>query len=397
MSQIDTASPTPPGFRNVWALALINAVSMAAFPLMALMGSILGAQLAPAEKWATLPIALMVIGTACGVLPVAKCMSALSRKPTFLIFMALGIASCLLAGQALEQQSFRIFCLSSFMLGITNAAMQQIRFAAMESVSIEQGTTAVSIIMCAGIVAAFLGPELALMGRHIFETQYMGSFWLAGGCLFVGAVLLAVFYRAAPSRGNREENTPRPIGIMLSNPALLLAIASGAVAYMVMSLVMTATPISMHLHHGYSIEDTKWVIQSHIAAMFLPSLLTIWLFKIIKIRGMMIAGLLCFTATIIIGLVDASVLGYWGQLVMLGIGWNFLFVSGTALLPSSHRPGEHYKAQAVNDSVIFSTQAIAALSAGWAISVISWQSLLLLCLIPMAAIAATLLWQRKPF
>jgi len=111
----------------------------------------------------------------------------------------------------------------------------------------------------------------------------------------------------------------------------------------------------------------------------------------------MIAGLACFTVTIVIGLVDATVMGYWGQMVMLGIGWNFLFVSGTALLPTTHKPGEHYKAQAVNDSVIFSTQAIAALSAGWAISVISWQSLLLLCLVPMALVVGMLLWQRQAF
>ena len=135
---------------------------------------------------------------------------------------------------------------------------------------------------------------------------------------------------------------------------------------MVMSFVMTATPISMHLHHGHSLEDTKWVLQSHIAAMFLPSLFTPWLFRLIKIRGLMLAGLACYCATIVIGLVDASVLGFWGQLVMLGIGWNFLFVSGTALLPMAYQPGEEYRAQALNDTVIFSSQAAASLGAGWA-------------------------------
>ncbi len=396
MNQTEASNLRYPGYRNVWVLALISAVSLAAFPLIALMGSILGAQLAPSEKWASAPIALMVVGTACGVLPVAKCMSLLSRKPAFLLFMALGMGACLLAGQALKLQSFNLFCSSTFMLGFTNAALQQIRFAAMESVPLEQGTTAVSIIMCAGIIAAFLGPELAIMGRHITEVEYRGSFWLAAACLLAGAVLLAFFYRAVPQRETLEDSKPRPLKQIFSNPTLLLAIASGAAAYMVMSLVMTATPISMHLHHGYSIEDTKWVIQSHIAAMFLPSLITIWLFKALKIRGLMIAGLACFSTTIVIGLADASVMGYWGQMVMLGIGWNFLFVSGTALLPTSHKPGEHYRVQAVNDSVIFSTQAIAALSAGWAISIVSWQVLLLFCLLPMIIIATMLFWQRQP-
>ncbi|MBE9540506.1 MAG: MFS transporter, partial [Proteobacteria bacterium] len=327
----------------------------------------------------------------------AKCMSVLGRKRTFLLFISLGMGACLLAAQSLELQSFKLFCASTFLLGISSAALQQIRFAAMESVNTEQGTTAVSIIMCAGIVAAFLGPELAVLGRTITETEYRGSFWLAAGCLLVGAVLLALFYQAAPQRTSSEDSKPRPMIQILSSPTLILAIASGAAAYMVMSLVMTATPISMHLHHGYSIEDTKWVIQSHVAAMFLPSLATIWLFRLLTIQGLMAAGLACFTITIVIGLIDVTVLGYWGQMVMLGIGWNFLFVSGTALLPTTHQPGEHFRAQAVNDSIIFSTQAIAALSAGWAISIISWQSLLLLCLIPMAIISTLLIWQRKAF
>ena len=382
------------GFSNVWVLALISAVSMASFPLLALMGSILGAQLSPSPQWATLPVALLIVGTAAGVLPVAKCNLKLGRKATFLLFMSLGMSACLLAGQSLKMANFSLFCASTFMLGITNASIQQIRFAAMESVSIEQGPTAVSIIMCAGIVAAFIGPEMAVIGRHISAVEYQGSFWLAGSCLLVGAALLASFYRPAPAREIKGDELPRPLKKILSNPTLVLAVASGATAYMVMSLVMTATPITMHIHNGYSIEDTKWVIQSHVAAMFLPSLITIWMFRLFSIKGLMMAGLGCFALTIAIGLVDASVMGFWGQLVMLGIGWNFLFVSGTALLPTTYLPGEHIRAQAVNDSVIFSTQAIAALSAGWAVSLISWQALLLLCLIPMGLIGSMLFWQR---
>jgi MFS transporter len=183
---------------------------------------------------------------------------------------------------------------------------------------------------------------------------------------------------------------------MLGNHTLLLAVTSGAIAYIIMSFVMTATPISMHIHHGHSLEDTKWVIQSHIAAMFLPSLLTAWLFKALSIRGLMIAGLLCYGATIVIGLLDVTVLGFWGQLVMLGIGWNFLFVSGTALLPTTYREGEQYRAQALNDSVVFTSQAIASLSAGFAISVLNWQTILLLCLLPIAVMIAAMISNRQP-
>ena len=154
---------------------------------------------------------------------------------------------------------------------------------------------------------------------------------------------------------------------------------------------MTGTPISMHNHFGHSLEDTKWVIQSHIAAMFLPSLFTPWLFRLFGIRGLMSVGLACYGLTIIIGLIDSSVMGFWSQLVILGIGWNFLFISGTTLLPRTYLKGDKFTAQGFNDSVVFSTQAIASLSAVWAISSTSWQAMLLACLIPIGLMLIILL------
>jgi len=384
-------------FRTVWLLAFANAISASAFPLMMLIGSIIGASMAPHPQWATLPIALMVIGTACGVIPATRTMALLGRKSTFIAFNTIGILGCLLAGHALSLGSFQTLCAAAFLLGITNAAIQQMRFAAMESVTLEHGPTAASIVMCSGIIAAFLGPEMAVLGQSLSSIEYRGSFWLGAGCFLTGSVLLLLFYQPAPlKRTETHSITARPLREMLQNRTLVLAIASGAVAFIVMSFVMTATPVSMHLHHGHSIADTKLVIQSHIAAMFLPSLLTALLFRFLAIRGLMLAGLACYGVMIVIGLIDASVMGFWGQLVMLGIGWNFLFVAGTALLPTAYREGEQFRAQAMNDTVVFGTQAIASLSAGWALSLISWQQLLLLCLLPMSAMVIALLWHRDP-
>jgi MFS family permease len=383
------------GFKMVWLLALVNAVAMSASPMMMLIGSIIGTQLASSEQWATLPIALMVIGTAMGVLPVSRAMAHFGRKSTFIGFAGLGMVATLLAGQALSLGSFPLFCGAALLLGVANSALYQIRFAAMECVPLDKGPTAASIVMCSGILAAFLGPELALWGQDLDSVSFRGSFWLGMVGFGLGGLVL-LFYRPAKSFAQGHHGQARPLGQMLSNPSLVLAIASGTIAFVVMSFVMTATPISMHIHHGHSMEDTKWVLQSHIAAMFLPSLVTAWLFKAFSIRGLMITGLACYGLTIVIGLKDVSVLGFWGQLVMLGVGWNFLFVAGTALLPSTYAEGEQYKAQALNDTLIFSSQALAALSAGWAMSIISWQSLLLLCLLPMIAMVGALLWNRQP-
>ena len=381
-------------FKTVWLLALVNAIALSAIPMMMLIGSIIGTELAPGERWATLPITAMVIGTALGVTPAARLMAAAGRRSGFFTFVCIGIAACGVLGLALEWRSFTVFCIGALLLGTTAAALQQIRFAAMESVPLEDGPTAASIILCAGIVAAFLGPELALWGESLTEVQYQGSYWLGSLCLLAGGSLL-FFYRPARIEQQATVSGGRSIVELLRSPTILLAIVSGASAYMVMSFVMTATPISMHVHHGHSMVDTKWVLQSHIAAMFLPSLFTAWLFRLVGIRGLMLAGLACYVCTIAIGLVDASLLGFWGQLVMLGVGWNFLFVAGTALLPMGYREGEQYRGQALNDSVVFSSQAAASLSAGWAISAVSWQSLLLFCLLPMALLALLLAAGRQ--
>ncbi len=383
------------GMATPWLLSLTGALCASAVPLMVLMGSLLGAELAPSARWATLPIACMVIGTAAAVVPITRLMARFGRKPVFYLFIGVGSGSCLLAGEALARASFLLLCVSASGLGMSAAAFQQFRFAAMEKVPLDRAPTAAAVIMIGSILAAFLGPELALLGQNLSDVEYRGSFWLAAGVVACAGLFLAPYQGKTATAVARSQTGGRSVGNLLRDPTLLLALGSATIGYAVMSFVMTGTPISMHHHHGHSLADTKWVIQSHIAAMFLPSLLTVWLFRFVTVRQLMVAGLACYALTIVIGLRDASVLGFWGQLVMLGVGWNFLFVSGTALLPSAYREGEQYRAQALNDTVVFSTQAMASLSAGAAVSNLSWNGLLLLCLLPMAFMAGLLVWENR--
>ena len=212
------------GFGTVWLLALINAIAMSVFPLMVLIGSLIGSELATSERWATLPIALMVIGTACGVVPAARCMARLGRRHCFMLFAIIGAVGCLVAARALTQASFALFCMAALLLGCANAALQQVRFAAMESVAAERGPAAASVIMCAGIVAAFLGPELALLGRSLTEVEYRGSFWLGAGCMGLAALLFNLYTPAPPGEAHGTAEA-RPLGTLLANPLLLIAIA----------------------------------------------------------------------------------------------------------------------------------------------------------------------------
>ncbi|MEZ7985042.1 MAG: MFS transporter [Pseudomonadales bacterium] len=380
----------PRGFSNVIILALTSTFAFSTTAMLMLVGSLVGSELAPSADWATLPIAMMVVGTAIGIFPVTRLMSTLGRKHTLWIFFIVNIFICLLASHSLVIKSFALFCFCATMIGFGNAALQQIRFAAMESVTPKHAVTAASIVMLSGVFAAIIGPELAVLGRTLTEVDYQGSFWLVAGNILIATFVL-FFYKDIDIKTATEKESSRSIKLIIKSPSFKLAVASAAIGYIVMSFVMTGTPISMHNHFGHSLSDTKWVIQSHIAAMFLPSLITPWLFRLFGIRGLMTIGLACYGLTIIVGLIDSSVMGFWLQLVILGIGWNFLFISGTTLLPRTYLKGEKFKAQAFNDSVVFSTQAIASLSAGWAISTTSWQAMLLVCLMPIGFMLVTLL------
>lgn len=380
-------------YKNAWVLSLSNAVAGSILPLMHLAGTLAGSTLAPSPSWATAPIALMILGTASSVVLVTRTMQNLGRKMGIYVFLGVGLLVCVLAMTALELGSFSLFCLASFMLGSFNATLLQGRFAAMESVGIEHRTTAASMFMGSGIIAAFIGPEIALIGKDVFSTAYQGSFLLAAGCILISSVMLTAYTpKLVPQAPDIKSNLPK--AQLFKNPTFCLALASGTIAYVVMSFIMTGTPISMHESYGHSLTDTKWVLQSHIAAMFLPSFITPVLVRYMGLRGMMVAGLVCYCLAIAVGYSDNSPQGFWTQLVLLGIGWNFLFIGGTTLLPDTHHENERFKAQSINDFTVFSFQALAALSAGWALNLIGWQPMVLLCLIPVAIMLMALLWER---
>ncbi|RZO19772.1 MAG: MFS transporter [SAR92 clade bacterium] len=380
-------------YKNAWVLSLSNAVAGSILPLMHLAGTLAGSTLAPSPSWATAPIALMILGTASSVVLVTRTMQNLGRKMGIYVFLGVGLLVCMLAMTALEFGSFSLFCLASFMLGSFNATLLQGRFAAMESVGIEHRTTAASMFMGSGIIAAFIGPEIALIGKDVFSTAYQGSFLLAAGCILISSLMLTAYTpKLVPQAPDIKSNLPK--AQLFKNPTFCLALASGTIAYVVMSFIMTGTPISMHESYGHSLTDTKWVLQSHIAAMFLPSFITPVLVRYMGLRGMMVAGLVCYCLAIAVGYSDNSPQGFWTQLVLLGIGWNFLFIGGTTLLPDTHHENERFKAQSINDFTVFSFQALAALSAGWALNLIGWQPMVLLCLIPVAIMLMALLWER---
>jgi MFS family permease len=162
-----------------------------------------------------------------------------------------------------------------------------------------------------------------------------------------------------------------------------------------MSFIMTATPVHMHNQAGFTLGATALVIESHIIAMFLPSLFTGFLLERFGDLRVMLVGISAMLGTILLGLVSSDLLEYWVALVLLGVGWNFLFVGATVRLTGTYRPNERFKAQGFNDFSIFSVQALLSLSAGVVLFRTDWGTLNLLMLPLLALVLTAIVLTRK--
>ena len=368
--------------RNLSLLVLSQVFAFTAATVTVFISGIIGSQLTPIKTLSTLPPSIYVVGTAAATIFAAKIMSIIGRRLGFVFSSVVGSISCLIGAYAIMIESFFIFCIAKFILGATMAFTHQYRFAAAESVEKEKAPKAISSLLLAGIVAAFLGISLSNYTKNfVSDYLYVGSYLTLAILTLIPSFLLFFFRDTKEvSFESNEENKSRNYLEFLSDAKFLQAITSAAFAYAVMSFLMTATPISMHIVHHLSLEKTGIVLQFHVLAMFLPSLFTGNLIKKFGYSYMMYAGVLFYILTILMSFFEPSFSNYFISLIFLGIGWNFLFISGTSLLVTTYKPEEKFKAQGFNDLLVFSSMAIASLAAGVLISLASWKTVNLFCI-----------------
>ena len=368
--------------RNLFLLILSQVFGFTAATVTVFISGIIGSDLSSIKTLSTLPPSIYVVGTAAATIFAAKIMSIIGRRLGFIFASVAGSISCLIGAYAIMIESFFIFCFAKFILGATMAFTHQYRFAAAESVEKEKAPKAISSLLLAGIVAAFLGIGFANYTKNfVSDYLYVGSYLTLAVLTLIPSFLLFFFkdIREISFVSNKENNS-RNYSEFFSDPKFLQAITSAAFAYAVMSFLMTATPISMHIVHQLSLEKTGIVLQFHVLAMFLPSLVTGNLIKKFGYSNMMYLGVLFYFFTILLSFFQPSFLNYFISLIFLGIGWNFLFISGTSLLVTTYKPEEKFKAQGFNDLLVFSSMALASLLAGILISIASWKTVNLFCI-----------------
>lgn len=385
-------------YRNLSVLALGTLLSISGASIVALTAGIIGAQLAPSLTWATLPASLMVVGLALMTIPAALIMKRIGRRKGFILSAVLAGLSALLAAYAIALGSFALFCLAVLLIGTNSAFSQQYRFAAAESVETRFAGRAVSFLLLSGVVAGFVGPEIAKQTKDLLPVAYSGSY-VALAVLYALVIGILLFMRdVEPHPAGTEAvalHEERSLSKIIVQRNYLAAVLAGTVAYGVMSFIMTATPVHMHNQAGFTLGATALVIESHIIAMFLPSLFTGYLLERFGDLRVMLAGIAAMLGTVLLGLISSDLLEYWAALVLLGVGWNFLFVGATVKLTGTYRQSERFKAQGFNDFSIFSVQALLSLSAGVVLFRTDWGTLNMLMLPLLALVLTAVVLTRK--
>ena len=382
--------------RNIAILLVAQVIAVTATISLVMLGGIVGREMAPAPALATLPLSLFVVGTAVGTVPAAWLMSRIGRAHGFACGAALGLAGTVCAAAAMAVASFLLFCAGAVLVGFATAFAQQYRFAAAESVAPTYAAQSVSVILLGSIAGAILGPEFAVRGESWIEgVPFGGTFLAIALCYLLAGVLLLMLRDVRSQTPTPAVEEVRPLREMAGRWVFVVPVLGAAVGQGVMVFVMTAAPLAMHVHDGHSLATTATVVQAHVLAMYVPSLVSGVLIGRFGPIRIMLAGTVVLCVMVATGFLGREVLHYGASMVALGVGWNFLFIGGTTLLAGAHRPRERFRAQAMNDFTVFGLSAIGSLSAGVVIQLFGWNAVLWGSIAPILVTMTVLVWAAR--
>ena len=369
--------------RNVFVLASAGALAGSVPPIVFATAPLAAYDMLGADKsLATLPVTAFVIGTACGTVPAAMLMRRIGRRSGFIGGMLIGVAGAAAAAYAMFTAGFLFLCAGAFLVGFSAAFAQQFRFAAADTASPAFLPRAISLVMAGGIVAAIIGPQAVIHLGDVFAPIPFAGAYVAAVGLSLAAVAVLYFLDIPRPPAKPAGGGGRPLGEIARQPEFLVAVGCATSSFALMSFVMTAAPLAMVLHdHGQNAAVLG--IQWHVLAMFAPSFVTGSLIARFGAERVVATGLFLLIGCALVALSGTSVGHFWLALILLGIGWNFGFIGGTALVTRTYRPEEKEKVQALNDFFIFGVVAVASFSSGEALLIGGW-SVVNIIVLPVA-------------
>ena len=376
--------------KNVALLAGCQAMLFTNNVTLISLAALAGFSLADDKALSTLPATAYVVGAALSTLPASFFMRRFGRQTGFQVGTCMGMVGAVVCCLAMWLHSFWLLCAGVLVLGVYNAFGQYYRFAAADAASYDFKAKAISLVMAGGLVGGIIGPEMSKHTRDMFDVPFLGAYAsLIVFCLITMA-LLAFIRIPQPSVAERHEPV-RPLARIMAQPAFIVAVTGSALGYGVMSLLMTVAPLAMGLcGHPYS--SAALVIEWHVIGMFAPSFFTGSLIRRYGVLSVMLAGVVLEALCVGVALSGVLVANFWWALVLLGVGWNFLYVGGTTLLTECYRPSEKAKAQGMHDFLVFFASATSSFSSGLLMDRNGWETLNYAALPVLAVIGAAIAW-----
>ena len=379
--------------RNLWLLAVAQALFLTNNVTFIAINGLVGLALAPLGWLATLPVMGYVVGGALSTGIVARTQSRFGRKTSFQLGLAVAIGSALLCAWATVHRDFWLLCSATVVAGYYNANAQLYRFAAAELAAPQAREKAVSLVLAGGLAGAVLGPNLAAQTRNLMKAPFAAAYLaLAGVAVLAMLVLARIDFAPPPPRTSGSGG--RALAAIMRQPAFIVAAAAGALGYGVMNLLMAATPLAMQ-QCQLPFSDVALVLQWHVIGMFAPGFFTGHLIKrygTLPIMGVGVAlNLLC----IAIALSGQDLHQFLVALLLLGVGWNFLFTGSTTLALQTYAAEERDRAQGALNFFVFATLALSSFASGVLVTTRGWDILNYGSLVPVALTALALLWLAR--
>ena len=381
--------------RNLWLLAAAQGLFLTNNVTFIAINGLVGLSLAPFGWMATLPVMGYVVGGALSTQLVAATQARFGRRASFQFGALVALLSSLLCAWAVFSHSFWLLCGATVVAGYFNANAQLYRFAAAELAAAPAREKAVSLVMAGGLAGAILGPNMAAATRGMVATPYMGAYLALAVVAMVSiAILGAIRFPPAPAR--QAASGGRPLSEIMRQPVFIVAAATGALGYGVMSLLMAATPLAMQ-QCGLPFSSTALVLEWHVIGMFAPGFITGHLIKRFGALPVMAVGVGLNLICIVVALSGVEVQQFVIALFTLGVGWNFVFTGSTTLSLQTYRPEEKDRAQGALNLCVFSTLALTSFASGVLVTTQGWQLLNLGSLLPVALTGCAVVWMmRKP-
>lgn len=357
--------------KNVLVLATCQMLFGSARSLLIATAPLIAYAIAENKGLATLPTSLVIVGTALATIPASLFMRRVGRRMGFVAGAIIGVLGGLVGALAIVEADFWLLCLGTLLFGLFSGFAQLYRFAAADVASPDFRSQAISLVLAGGVVAAFVGPELAKVGQNLMASaEFLGAYLFLVALMLAAAIVpafldipkLTLVERAAPRRSIRE---------IIAQPVFIAATLAAMIGQGVMNLLMTATPIAMsHAHHQFA--DTAFVIEWHIFGMFAPGFFTGFLIRRFGETRIILAGLLLQLLCVVTALSGAGVFEFWFSMLLLGVGWNFAFTGGTSLLAEAYTTAERAKTQGAMNFVIYGFVAVLSLCSGALVHYLGW-------------------------